>query len=760
MATSAADSAPRSIDLIVPIYRNATLVAACVDSLLAHATEIADRKPRLVLINDSPDDAEINVLLKRYASTSSDIVVLRNEENVGFVRSVNRGLAEALRAKRDVVLINSDTVTFEDTLAELLKAASADPQIGFACPRSNNASISSLPHFVGGVLPTPQQARDNWAQISRTMPAYHFAPTAVGFYMFISYKVLADHGFLREDFGLGYEEENELVMRAGKVGMRAIIANHSFAYHAGSASFKLTDLDLSTHKHQNLKKLLEIHPEFLRLVGRYESNPHFVAERMMGGLLRDSSGRLKVAFDLTGMGKHHNGTNEQAIAVMRSLAKGQSHRIRLAGVASAESFRYHGLDKIEGLTREEPGAPGLHAIAIRMAQPFDLHHINVLESLAPINLYSMLDTISEDCGPLAAESDFLELWDYVSHHANGLFFNSSTSDRAFCIRHPAAIRQPRWSGLLPTRLSGYAKPGRASASSHILVLGNHFAHKGSDTAARTLAASFPNISVVGLGAETAQRGNLTTYRAGLLESELVERLFTDASVVVLPSYAEGFGLGLMHALAAGRPIVARRIAATEEILATLDDVEGVFLFDHNADLVQACGLALHAGRSAARDTRTHTWDDWTKDLADFCFEVAAQDDVFDRLTARIAAGNLMRRARRGDASAPASAVADVSSPTGHGIALELDELIALDGTEFVQHAYATLLLRQADQGGLDGYVADLASGVSKAKVLETLSKSPEGRQRGVQLAGLDELLTQEKPVKRAPLYRRLFGRRT
>ena len=46
----------------------------------------------------------------------------------------------------------------------------ADPQIGFACPRSNNASISSLPHFVGGVLPTPQQARDNWAQISRTMP--------------------------------------------------------------------------------------------------------------------------------------------------------------------------------------------------------------------------------------------------------------------------------------------------------------------------------------------------------------------------------------------------------------------------------------------------------------------------------------------------------------------------------------------------------------------------------------------------------------
>lgn len=93
--------------------------------------------------------------------------------------------------------------------------------------------------------------------------------------------------------------------------------------------------------------------------------------------------------------------NEQAVAVLRSMAKRQSHRIRLAGICSADSFEFHGLDEIEGLHREEPGAPGLPGVAVRMAQPFDLHHVNVLESVALINVFSMLDTISEDGGPRA-----------------------------------------------------------------------------------------------------------------------------------------------------------------------------------------------------------------------------------------------------------------------------------------------------------------------------------------------------------------------
>jgi GT2 family glycosyltransferase len=752
-------AALRHLDIIVPIYKNAELLRACVDSLAQHIHEIADRQPRIILVNDSPGEDEVEALLDAYFATDLNLMVLRNEENIGFVGSVNRGLEISQRDEHDVLLVNSDTQTFPGTLSELLKSAHADPQIGFACPRSNNASICSLPHFFGGSLPTPEQSYQRWMEISRTMPPYHFSPTAVGFYMFIAHKVLANHGGLRRDFGVGYEEENDLVMRAGMLGTRAVIVNRAFAYHAGSASFSLKDLDLSTHKHGNLLKLTAYHPQFLPLVSRYENSPHYRAERILAGLLKDQDGRIKVAFDLSGMGQHYNGTNELAVGALRSMAKRQAHRIRLTGVGSKESFSSHELDKIPELYREEVGATTLHGIAIRLSQPFDLHQINTLESLAPINVFAMLDTISEDCGRLAIEGSFLEIWDHVAAHANGLVFISGFSEQTFCNRHRAALEVPRFARLLPTRASSYPKPPASSARDHILVVGNHFAHKGADVAGSVIAAAFPTINVIVLGSENIQSANLTIYRAGAIEPALIDRLFVDASVVVLPSHVEGFGLGFMHAISAGLPIVARRIPATDEILATLDEVTGVFLFDDNSGLVRACSLALNTPESRANYDRTSNWEDWADELTEFCLSVANRGDVFDRLVERIAAGDRLRRAARGDLAArdvelkaTNLAMAPVLSTSK---SLDLETLLELDGRTFVEHAYATVLCRPADQSGLDAYVKQLANGQHKLDVLEALAKSPEGRQRDVTLPNFDRMITRLHKARR-PLLKRVF----
>ncbi len=758
----AASKERRRLDIIVPIYKNADLVKACVDSLLANLHEAADHEPRLILINDSPDDADVEALLSDYAAAQAGVTLMRNEVNLGFVRSVNQGLAMARRDGHHVLLVNSDTQTFAGTLANLLSVAHADPQIGFVCPRSNNASICSLPHFHGGAIPTPEDAFRRWSEIGRTLPDYHFMPTAVGFYMFIAHAVIAGHAGLREDFGLGYEEENDLVMRAGKVGVRAVVANRSFAYHAGSASFGLLDFDLSTHKHSNLEKMAGFHPEFLPLVRRYEASPHYRTERLMTGLLPDAQGRLKVIFDLTGMGKHHNGTNEQAVAVLTSIAARHADRIRLAGLCSAESFKFHGLDKVAGLLREEPGSAGVHGVAIRMAQPFDMHHVNTLEGLAPVNFYAMLDTIAEDCGPLAMEGDFIELWDHVAEHANGLLFISDFSEQTFCSRHPAARALPRLTNLLPTKLASYSGKQPSGENSHVFVLGNHFAHKGSDVAARAIASAFPTLNVVTLGAETSQQNNLRSLRSGLLAQSQIDRLFSDASVVVLPSHEEGFGFGFMHALAAGRPIVARRIPATLEILATLDDVEGVFLFDHDAGLVAAVTQAMQAARSRAGDKRGASWDDWSDAVADFCIERARADDLFPRATRRITAADLLRRASRGDAllkeagRSPGSSLEAVPPSAGNAKPVDLPSLMGLDGQAFVEHAYATLLLRPADASGLAFYVGELENGVSKPSILKALAGSSEARTHDVRLDGLDALLAQES-VARVSLLKRLFG---
>ncbi|MFZ4545769.1 MAG: glycosyltransferase [Saprospiraceae bacterium] len=291
------------VDIIIPVYQNASLTKLCIDSVLTNLKEIREFSPRLIIINDSPDDDEVNSLLKDLALSNPEILIMTNTANCGFVKSVNRGLAVSIKEGRNVILVNSDTETFKGTLSNLLNVAYLDPQIGFVSPRSNNASLCSLPHAPISNLPcSPEIAYERWKEIGSTLPKFHFTPTAIGFYMFIKHEILANFGGLREDFGVGYEEENDLVIRANKVGYRAALANHSFAYHAGSASFNLLDMDLQTHQNDNLEKMCADHPEFLPLVRRYESSAHFRAEALLSGLLRSQSGLISVVMDLSGLG--------------------------------------------------------------------------------------------------------------------------------------------------------------------------------------------------------------------------------------------------------------------------------------------------------------------------------------------------------------------------------------------------------------------------------------------------------------------------
>ena len=54
-----------TLDIILPIYRNVDMVRACLDSLVRNLDEIRDHNPRLIAINDSPDDQAVDAYLRR-----------------------------------------------------------------------------------------------------------------------------------------------------------------------------------------------------------------------------------------------------------------------------------------------------------------------------------------------------------------------------------------------------------------------------------------------------------------------------------------------------------------------------------------------------------------------------------------------------------------------------------------------------------------------------------------------------------------------
>lgn len=221
-------------EVIVPIYNAATMVGDMLQSL--QRTLRAD--DQVILIDDASTEARISGMLEAFKKTSSCAVsILRNERNLGFVRSVNRGMAAS---KRDVVLLNSDTVVTKGWLDCLQQAAASDPRIATATPFSNNAEICSFPEFCQ-VNPEPADPEVTAAIMSRTPPEYPDLPTAVGFCMYIRRRALAEIGdFDAATFGRGYGEENDFCMRAAAHGWRNVLCDNAFVVHRGGASFSLT----------------------------------------------------------------------------------------------------------------------------------------------------------------------------------------------------------------------------------------------------------------------------------------------------------------------------------------------------------------------------------------------------------------------------------------------------------------------------------------------------------------------------------------
>lgn len=747
----------KAIDIIVPVYKSVHLATRCLNSLADQIQEIADSNPRLIVINDSPGEPDVREMLEAFARRHSYVTVIENERNLGFVKSVNKGLEIACGAGRDVILVNADTETYPDTLKNLVDAAYSDPQIGFASPRSNNASFCSLPHLNCGATADPAESFRRWKFLSRTMPAFHFTPTAVGFYLYIKNIVIANFGFLDPEFGVGYEEENDLILRANKAGYRAVLVNNAFAYHAGTASFSLVAMNLREHQEANLQKMAQRHIEYLPLIRRYEASAHFRAELCLGHILPTAANRLRIVFDLSSVGCHFNGTNEMSIAIVNAFYERHSSRFDIHVLCSREAFEFHNLDHLKSLQRHDVDHIMLErfAIGVQLGQPFTVRAISVLENLAAVNVFGMLDTIAEDCGHLSITHQLGDLWEYVARHASGLFFNSKFSEQAFITRYPQAKYLSRYTKLLPTKLSSYRKKTSNSSREHVLIMGNHFAHKASDATAEILSMTFPSMHFVVLGKHNRASGNVRAYRSGTLDDEQMKSLYAQASVVVLPSHVEGFGFGLVHALAAGKVVVARDIPATREILSTYQRFNGVFLYSDDKELAHALRLAVSESASHIDDSGAETWNEWVDGFAAFCGNLAKDERIFERLVSRIYAGDQLRKAELYDrmqslsltnpAAAPDSSK-DTLLPEKKKVitdangrrwlpAQSVKELLVLDNEDFVCSSYVTLFNRLPDSDGLVNYLTELQSGVSKMEIIRRLKNSSEGRQSAFSLRG-------------------------
>jgi len=264
----------KTVDVIIPVYRGRAELQRCLDSLLRYPQETFHQ---IILIDDASPEPEVKAYLREVQRDHLGIAVLVNERNLGFVGTVNRGMA--LHQDRDVVLLNSDTEVANDWLDRLAACAYGGDRIGTVTPFSNNATICSFPHHCeSNELPPGWDvaALDGvFRQVNRGESVE--VPTGVGFCMYIRRDCLAQVGeFDQQRFGRGYGEENDFCLRAAAAGWRNLLCCDTFVYHEGAVSFSHEKQE----RIENAMRVLDhLYPDYHRQVYEHIAQDPALAHR-------------------------------------------------------------------------------------------------------------------------------------------------------------------------------------------------------------------------------------------------------------------------------------------------------------------------------------------------------------------------------------------------------------------------------------------------------------------------------------------------
>lgn len=116
-------------DIILPTCGQIDLIRDCIESLIAKT-----KYPYRLIVIDNGNSSEASSYLRGLsASGRLDMILIKPEENLGWIKSINSGL-ERSKDSRYVCFQNDDTVFTEGWLEEVVAVFEKDPRIGIVNP--------------------------------------------------------------------------------------------------------------------------------------------------------------------------------------------------------------------------------------------------------------------------------------------------------------------------------------------------------------------------------------------------------------------------------------------------------------------------------------------------------------------------------------------------------------------------------------------------------------------------------------------------
>jgi O-antigen biosynthesis protein len=259
-----------AIDIVIPIYNGFDYLEPLFRSIFSNTSA----PYRLIVVEDASPDSRVKVFLRelRRTTTETDILLIENRENLGFVGSVNKAVAQV---RNHFVLLNSDTEVPPKWIERLMFPILEMDKVASTTPFTNSGTICSFPIYLKD---NPlfenfgPEVIDSYFQYAKFESNYLSIPTGIGFCMGVNKRVVDEIGMFDEVFGKGYCEENDWSARAEKLGYRNLQVPNLFVYHKHGGSFPSEERKLLIERNHSV--LLEKHPsydtrvqEFIRLDG-------------------------------------------------------------------------------------------------------------------------------------------------------------------------------------------------------------------------------------------------------------------------------------------------------------------------------------------------------------------------------------------------------------------------------------------------------------------------------------------------------------
>lgn len=209
------------IAIIVPVWGKLEFTKKFVLSL--YKTTPHDQFTLVVVDNASPDKTP--KWLEKQKNHYSNLVVLTNEENTGYVGGINRGLTwldEQEEKPEYIIFANNDVELGEQWSEKMLHWFTEYENLG---------GLGAISNAVAGA----QHIQWNLSFGN----SFQVAQYLIGFWYMIPYKVYEEVGKLDDSFGMGFSDDIDYSIRIKQSGKWALgIARDVFIKHEGSASYK------------------------------------------------------------------------------------------------------------------------------------------------------------------------------------------------------------------------------------------------------------------------------------------------------------------------------------------------------------------------------------------------------------------------------------------------------------------------------------------------------------------------------------------